>query len=790
MALRVLNIDLNYFHGDLATLKARFKLDGTTPGGGGTSNTWYKVTAAALYVREGPSTKEKTVGTLYRNDVVEGIEVSTDGAWIKIKRPSDGLTGWSSRSYLIITIPPSTPPTEPPTEPPSTTKWYKVNASALNVREGPGTSYKSLGTLKRYEVVEELDVSSDGAWIKIKRYSDGLIGWSSKTYLVLTTAPSPLPTDPPPTEPPPTTTKWYKVNAFSLNVREGPSTSYKSLGTVKRDEVVEELDVSSDGDWVKIKRYSDGLIGWSSKSYLILTTAPSPLPTDPPPTEPPPTTTTWYVVNASALNVREGPSTSYKSLGTVKRNEVVEELDVSADGVWAQIKRYSDGLVGWSSKAYLVVTTAPSPLPTDPPSTDPPPTTGDPPPDGNGGSDPAETWYRVTATSLNVREQPSTSAQVTGSVKINQVVMALEVSTDGSWIRIKRPYDGLTGWSSKDYLVATSAPNPADDPVKNWYKVTATTMYVREGPSADDKSLGYVQKDDIVRLLDSSSDGSWAKILRLDGLEGWASSQYLLHLDEAPGEIRQNLFTGVTYTRKETSSPRKIVSHILAIDLNAPDVGFLVTPPLREKLPELCTQKTSQFLAKNNLQIAINGDGFYYLDAKDYPPQNYCSDGGDPVRLIGYAASRGKEYAEKAPGKPILFINRNNEITFDKPKGAVYNALTGDRMLVDKNEKITGLDTSTFDPRTAIGMNQNGRWVYIMVVDGREFSEGVNFDELADMMLSVGAYTAVALDGGGSSTLVIEGPNGQPHALSTLIDENVPGQERLVANHLGLFVKK
>ncbi len=154
-----------------------------------------------------------------------------------------------------------------------------MNAAALNVREGPSTSYKSLGTLKRYEVVEELDVSADGGWVKIKRYSDGLIGWSSKAYLVVTPAPSPLPTDPPPPDdPPPSTTKWYKVNASALNVREGPSTSYKSLGTLKRYEVVEELDVSANGGWVKIKRYSDGLIGWSSKAYLVVTPAPSPLP--------------------------------------------------------------------------------------------------------------------------------------------------------------------------------------------------------------------------------------------------------------------------------------------------------------------------------------------------------------------------------------------------------------------------------------------------------------------------------------------------------------------------------
>jgi len=65
--------------------------------------------------------------------------------------------------------------------------------------------------------------------------------------------------------------------------------------------------------------------------------------------------------------------------------------------------------------------------------------------------------------------------------------------------------------------------------------------------------------------------------------------------------------------------------------------------------------------------------------------------------------------------------------------------------------------------------------------------EGVTFDELADMMISNGVYTGMSLDGGGSSTMVIDGG---PRVLNTLIDKNVPGRERAVANHLSLSLKK
>ena len=104
--------------------------------------------------------------------------------------------------------------------------------------------------------------------------------------------------------------------------------------------------------------------------------------------------------------------------------------------------------------------------------------------------------------------------------------------------------------------------------------------------------------------------------------------------------------------------------------------------------------------------------------------------------------------------------------------------------------RVSGLEAEQFHPRTAVGLNQNGRSLILSVVDGREFSEGMNFPELADLMLSFGAYTAMSLDGGGSATMVIEGRDGAPRVLNTLIDEGVPGRERAVANHLGIFIRR
>ncbi|MGZ7033011.1 MAG: phosphodiester glycosidase family protein, partial [Thermoanaerobaculia bacterium] len=61
-------------------------------------------------------------------------------------------------------------------------------------------------------------------------------------------------------------------------------------------------------------------------------------------------------------------------------------------------------------------------------------------------------------------------------------------------------------------------------------------------------------------------------------------------------------------------------------------------------------------------------------------------------------------------------------------------------------------------PRTAAGISKDGHTLYLMTVDGRRESDGgMSLAELANTMIKLGAYQAMNFDGGGSTTMVVEG---------------------------------
>lgn len=256
-------------------------------------------------------------------------------------------------------------------------------------------------------------------------------------------------------------------------------------------------------------------------------------------------------------------------------------------------------------------------------------------------------------------------------------------------------------------------------------------------------------------------------------------------------DTRKTLFEGITYIRDVRSQPRPLVIHVGLVNLDTPGIGLLVTPPNPAAGRELRASTTSQFLRRSGVQLAINGD--FFEPWWDNGPLDYYPYVGSPVDVVGFAASRGTVYSQGVPNHPTLYLSADNQASFDKPIGEVYNAISGNLIFVQDGQPYQ-VDLSAAyhqdrHPRTAVALDETGRTLILIVIDGRQpgYSEGVSMAELADIVIEHGGYAALNLDGGGSSAWVIEDDLGEPAALNAPIHNHIPYLERPVANHLGIY---
>jgi hypothetical protein len=257
-----------------------------------------------------------------------------------------------------------------------------------------------------------------------------------------------------------------------------------------------------------------------------------------------------------------------------------------------------------------------------------------------------------------------------------------------------------------------------------------------------------------------------------------------------PDPAERPLFRGVLYTREVEADPRPTIAHVVAVDLDAPGIGILVTPGDPSLPRPLIGRTTSAFLAEFHVQVALNGD--FFDPSWSRSPWDYYPRSGDPVSVDGLAISSGVVVSREArnPRPRTLYFSRDNRASFDAPLGEPHQAISGITLLESGDPRIA--DT-TFarapHPRSALALDRSRRRLLLIAVDGRQpgYSDGMTLPELVALIARHGGHDAALLDGGGSTTLVAEGASGEPEVLSSPIHTRIPGRERPVANHLGVF---
>ncbi len=151
----------------------------------------------------------------------------------------------------------------------------------------------------------------------------------------------------------------------------------------------------------------------------------------------------------------------------------------------------------------------------------------------------------------------------------------------------------------------------------------------------------------------------------------------------------------------------------------------------------------------------VNAD--FFRISSDYSPQGPCIKNGN---IMSIDTTR-PYFGVTKDGKYVI-----EEASALKNEASNLSEAVGGRFIILKNGKIhqIGYDDEfgyTRHPRTAVGYDDDGR-LYLVVVDGRQpsLSNGASLTDLAIILLELGATDALNLDGGGSSTFILENGDG------------------------------
>ncbi|VEU83278.1 CotH kinase family protein [Acholeplasma hippikon] len=225
----------------------------------------------------------------------------------------------------------------------------------------------------------------------------------------------------------------------------------------------------------------------------------------------------------------------------------------------------------------------------------------------------------------------------------------------------------------------------------------------------------------------------------------------------------------------------QVTGYALEVDINLPTAGIIATYKDHNASVwgmQTVRQQAAAAERKTGLNIVagVNAD-FYNMST------------GQP---IGALVMNGVQYngASYEPFFAILkdgsaYIGENHE--YAAMKDDIKEAVGGSIVMV-KNGVLnvpSDLYYDQLNPRTAIGIKADGK-VILYTADGRNYpqSVGLSLGDLAQMMKSLGAVTALNLDGGGSTTYV-----SKREGTGELTLRNVPsdGVERTVSSSLLVY---
>jgi len=242
---------------------------------------------------------------------------------------------------------------------------------------------------------------------------------------------------------------------------------------------------------------------------------------------------------------------------------------------------------------------------------------------------------------------------------------------------------------------------------------------------------------------------------------------------------------GVGFFHGKTAKP-ELEFWALRIELAAPNLQIVVKGGAEDAAggtDRTLSAKVSSFVSANGLTAGINAAPFDIASSKE----------NQPIKNVGIVISDGKQIAPANPRYDALVFYKDGKAAIVnqseiKSTENIVNAVGGfHHILVNGEPAERTLKRESREPRSAAGISANGEYLYLLVIDGRRAGSGGSTEkETAMLLLALGSWNGLNLDGGGSTALALRGADGKVRVVNTPVHGGIPGRERAVAGCIGI----
>jgi exopolysaccharide biosynthesis protein len=247
----------------------------------------------------------------------------------------------------------------------------------------------------------------------------------------------------------------------------------------------------------------------------------------------------------------------------------------------------------------------------------------------------------------------------------------------------------------------------------------------------------------------------------------------------------------IRYTSGRISEP-PLLFWAIEINLANPAIQIVVGPEPRYYgvVPAI---KVSNFAHQYDCAVALNANPFDTVSDRE----------GEPKQIVGIAIQEGRILADPVSRYGALLISndrmaqvipqekllrQDGSINYEALRSISY-AVGGFFQVLQGGNPIAG--RTTRHPRSAVGVSQDGKKLYLLAIDGRiKNSIGTTEHETGQILAALGAWNGLILDGGGSTSLVLRKEDGKLTILNHPVHGSSKNQERPVATCFGVKVIK